>query len=131
MKRISVIAAFALLLCLAPAHAQAQKKSRFRSGLEVRNSSTRAKQSVRSRRSSGRPPTVIRRGDGNIVREDGKMVLYKKRNVVDFDDALIEGEVKNPSEFYFVHRPEEKFGSLVKKRKNFHKEMLRDTVMIR
>lgn len=69
--------------------------------------------------------------DGNIVREEGKMVLYKKRNVVDFDDALIEGEVKNPNEFYFVHRPEEKFGSLVKKRRNFHKEMLRDSVMIR
>ena len=74
---------------------------------------------------------VISTPEGNIVQEDGKNVLYKKRNVVDFDATLIEGDVKNPSEFYFVHRPEEKFGTLVKKRKNFHKEMLRDTVMIR
>lgn len=65
------------------------------------------------------------------VREEGKTIIYKKRNIVDFDETLIEGEVKNPSEFYFVHRPEEKFGSLVKPRKNFHKEMLRDTIMIR
>ena len=73
------------------------------------------------------------RGDKrhNVVREDGRNVIYKKRNVVEFDDSLIEGEVKNPNEFYFVHRPEEKFGSLVKKRRDFHKEMLRDTVMIR
>ena len=66
-----------------------------------------------------------------VVRENGKVVIYKKKNVVDFDDSLIEGEVKNPSEFYFVHRPEEKFGALVTRRKNFHKEMLRDAVMIR
>ena len=65
------------------------------------------------------------------VHEDGKTVIYKKRSLVEFDDKLIEGDVKNPSEFYFVHRPEEKFGSLIKKRKNFHKEMLRDAVMIR
>ncbi len=69
--------------------------------------------------------------DHNIIKEDGKNVIYKKKNVVNFDGSLIEGEVKNPSEFYFVHRPEEKFGSLVKRRPNFHKEMLRDSLMIR
>lgn len=74
---------------------------------------------------------VSETSDSTIVNEDGKNVMYKKKSVVDFDDALIEGEVKNPSEFYFVHRPQEKFGSLVKKRPDFHKEMLRDSVMIR
>lgn len=97
--------------------AYAQKKSRFRPGTESRNSKQKAAESETK--------------DSNIIREDGKLVLYKKRNVVDFDDSLIEGEVKNPSEFYFVHRPEEKFNSLVQRRKNFQKEMLRDTVMIR
>lgn len=67
----------------------------------------------------------------NVVREEGRAVIYKKRNVVEFDGSLIEGDVRNPSEFYFVHRPEEKFGTLVKRRPNFHKEMLRDAVMIR
>lgn len=88
--------------------AAAERASRFRSGSEVRDS-----KSV------------------NIIKENGKNVGYQKKTTVDFDDALIEGEVKNPNEFYFVHRPEEKFGSLVKKRKNFNKEMLRDAVMIR
>ena len=41
----------------------------------------------------------------------------------------IEGELKNPAEFYFQHRPPEKFDSLVKIRKHFHREMLRDAVM--
>ncbi len=86
-----------------------------------------------ARKSASSNSTRALRADSehNVVKEDGRTVIYKKRNVVDFDDSLIEGEVRNPNEFYFVHRPEEKFGTLVKKRPNFHKEMLRDTVMIR
>ena len=106
MKRIACL--FCLCLLLVSLDVAAQTKSRFRSGTEVRASK-----------------------DENLVHENGKTVVYKKRNVVDFDDSLIEGEVKNPSEFYFVHRPEKQFGSLLQKRKNFHREMLRDTVMIR
>ena len=102
--------------------AWAQKQSRFRKGSEVRTRSN-----VKAKTTTVSPS----KKENNFIREEGRTVVYKKRNVVDFDDALIEGEVKNPSEFYFVHRPEQQFGSLVKKRKNFHKEMLRDTVMIR
>jgi hypothetical protein len=100
---------FLLLTAFIGTSLAAPKNSRFRQGSEVRHSTK----------------------EHNLVKEDGRTVVYKKHNVVDFDDSLIQGEVKNPGEFYFVHRPEEKFGSLVKKRKNFHKEMLRDTVMIR
>lgn len=88
-------------------------------------------QQPRKSRFRDRPAAVADLKGHTVVQENGHAVVYKKKNVVDFDDMLLEGEVKNPSEFYFVHRPEEKFGSLVKKRKNFHKEMLRDTVMIR
>ena len=73
----------------------------------------------------------VDRSKYNAVKEEGKTVIYEKKTTVDFDDSLIEGEVKNPNEFYYVHRNEEKFDKLVKRRPNFHKEMLRDTVMIR
>lgn len=56
-------------------------------------------------------------------------VVYPKRTELDFEGASIEGEVKNPGEFYFQRRPEEKFDSLVKRRPNFHREMLRDAVL--
>lgn len=55
-------------------------------------------------------------------------VVYEKRSNLKFDGAQIEGEIQNPGEFYFQHRPEEKFDSLVKRRKNFHREMMRDVV---
>ena len=56
-------------------------------------------------------------------------VVYPKRTELDFEGASIEGEIRNPGEFYFQRRPEEKFDSLVKRRKNFHREMLRDAVL--
>ena len=56
-------------------------------------------------------------------------VVYPRKTELDFEGTQIEGEVRNPGEFYFQHRAEEKFDSLVKRRKNFHKEMLRDVVL--
>lgn len=58
-------------------------------------------------------------------------VVYPEKSELDFEGIDIRGELKNPGEFYFQHRPEEKFDSLVKRRKNFHREMLRDVVLSR
>jgi hypothetical protein len=56
-------------------------------------------------------------------------VIYPKRTDLDFEGLKLQGEVRNPGDFYFLHRNEEKFDSLVKRRKNFHQEMLRDAVL--
>jgi hypothetical protein len=70
--------------------------------------------------------------DAHAAPKTGKpRVVYPKESRVDFDGLTLEGEVKNPGEFYFQRRPEEKFDSLVKRRKNFHREMLRDVVIAR
>ena len=59
----------------------------------------------------------------------GPKVVYPKRQDVDFEGLSITGELRNPGDFYFQRKTEEKFDSLVKRRKNFHREMLRDVVM--
>lgn len=56
-------------------------------------------------------------------------VVYQKRQEVDFEGLAITGELRNPGDFYFQRKTDEKFDSLVKRRKNFHREMLRDVVM--
>jgi hypothetical protein len=56
-------------------------------------------------------------------------VVYPEKTELDFEGTQIEGEVRNPGEFYFQHRDQEKFDSLVQRRKNFHREMLRDVVL--
>ena len=58
-----------------------------------------------------------------------KKVIYPKNQKIDFEGLTLQGELKQPGEFYFQRKTEEKFDSLVKRRKNFHKEMLRDVVM--
>lgn len=59
----------------------------------------------------------------------GKKIIYPKKTELNFEGTAIEGEIRNPGEFYFQHRPQEKFDSLVKRRNNFHQEMLRDVVL--
>lgn len=61
--------------------------------------------------------------------DDNVKIIYPKETSLDFEGQDILGEIKNPGEFYFKHRPPEKFDSLVKRRKNFHREMLRDAVL--
>lgn len=65
----------------------------------------------------------------NEAPSKGKKVIYPKNTELNFEGTAIEGEVRNPGEFYFQHRPQEKFDSLVKRRKNFHQEMMRDVVL--
>src|SRR6476646_1481077 len=43
-------------------------------------------------------------------------IVYPTKTELDFEGAQIEGELRNPGEFYFQHRHEEKFDSLVKPR---------------
>ncbi len=82
-------------------------------------------------RKNAKIPTRAQQAPVTERDDQGRKVVYQKRNVVDFDAMMLQGDVRNPNEFYFVHRPEEKFGTLVKKRPNFHKEMLRDAVMVK
>ncbi len=56
-------------------------------------------------------------------------VVYPKKTELDFSGLSIDGQVQNPGEFYFKRREQEKFDSLVKRRANFHREMLRDAVL--
>lgn len=63
------------------------------------------------------------------ARKHAPKVVMPKHTDVDFEGLAITGELRNPGDFYFQRKTEEKFDSLVKRRKNFHREMLRDVVM--
>ncbi len=63
-----------------------------------------------------------------LAGETKTRVVYPKKTELDLDATQIEGELKNPGEFYFQVKPEDKMDSLVKRRRNFHRQMLRDVV---
>ena len=65
------------------------------------------------------------------AKAESERVIYPKKTELDFEGLQLQGELRNPGEFYFQHRKEDQFDSLVKRRKNFHREMLRDVVSVR
>lgn len=58
-------------------------------------------------------------------------IIYKKRTSVSFDDAVVEGSADNPEGVYIVTPPEKQFGSLLKLRPNFHRELIRDSLLLK
>jgi hypothetical protein len=55
-------------------------------------------------------------------------MVYPENQVLDFEGLSLEGELKAPGEFYFQNRNQERFDSLTKRRVNFRREMLRDSI---
>jgi hypothetical protein len=47
----------------------------------------------------------------------------QKRATVDFEDQLVQGEVKKPELFYLLQKKQFNFGKLIKLRENFIPEM--------
>ena len=60
--------------------------------------------------------------------KDDVRIVYPKHTDLDFEGTDVDGELKRPAELYFQHRPSEKFDSLLKRRKEFHRAMLRDVM---
>ena len=58
-------------------------------------------------------------------------IVYKKKTSIDFNDAVVEGQIDNPEGVYVVSAPEKKFGSLLKLRPNFHRELMRDALLFK
>jgi hypothetical protein len=61
-------------------------------------------------------------------KETSKKVIYPENQTLDFEGLSLEGELKTPGEFYFQNRNQERFDSLTKRRLNFRREMLRDSI---
>jgi hypothetical protein len=50
----------------------------------------------------------------------------KKKATIDFEDELVEGELKNPELFYLLQKKQFNYKRLIKLRENFLPEMRRD-----
>jgi hypothetical protein len=69
--------------------------------------------------------------DGRTSAIGAPKIIYKKRTKIDFNDAIVEGQVNNPEGIYIVTPPEKQFGSLLKLRPNFHRELIRDSLLMK
>ncbi len=69
--------------------------------------------------------------DAPAAGKPGTRVIYKKKTSINFDDAIVEGASNNPEGVYVVTPPEKQFGSLLKLRPNFHRELMRDSLLLK
>lgn len=67
----------------------------------------------------------------NAAEQKKPKIIYKKKTAIDFNDAVVEGQIDNPEGVYVVTPPEKKFGSLLKLRPNFHRELMRDALLLK
>ncbi len=86
------------------------------------------------------PPALAAEDDDSISVNDGKSspdlggkakIIYRKRTAVSFDDAVVEGSANNPEGVYVVTPPDRQHGSLLKLRPNFHRELMRDALLLK
>lgn len=60
-----------------------------------------------------------------------KKVIYRKKTKIEFSDKLIEGKENNPEGVYVVVPKDRKFKNLLRLRKNFHRELIRDALLFK
>lgn len=67
--------------------------------------------------------------EGTIQEIDGKRVrvVYKKKEEINFDDVLIQGELKKPQGAYLLNRKKSDFSDMIEERAHFKIE-LRDSL---
>jgi len=66
---------------------------------------------------------------GEVQEIDGKRVrvVYKKKEEINFDDVLIQGELKKPQGAYLLNRKKSDFSDMIEERAHFKIE-LRDSL---
>ena len=62
---------------------------------------------------------------GELTEIDGKKVrvVYKKKEEINFDDVLIQGELKKPQGAYLLNRKKSDFSDMIDERAHFKLEL--------
>ena len=63
--------------------------------------------------------------EGEMQEIDGKKVrvVYKKKEEINFDDVLIQGELKKPQGAYLLNRKKSDFSDMIEERSHFKVEL--------
>jgi len=57
--------------------------------------------------------------------EQGRLIKYREKTVIDFEDVMLEGQIKKPLGQFLIDRSKTKFNSLINLKKDFNKELVR------
>ena len=62
---------------------------------------------------------------------EGRKVVYRQKTVIDFEDVMLEGQIKKPSGSFLMDRTKTKFNSLINLKKDFNKELVKSVDVLK
>ncbi|HQJ59598.1 MAG TPA: hypothetical protein PKV35_01270 [bacterium] len=62
--------------------------------------------------------------------EQGRLIKYREKTVIDFEDVMLEGQIKKPSGQFLIDRSKTKLNSLINLKKDFNKELVRSVDLL-
>lgn len=62
---------------------------------------------------------------------EGRKVIYRQKTVIDFEDVMLEGQIKKPSGSFLMDRTKTKFNSLINLKKDFNKELVKSVDVLK
>lgn len=68
--------------------------------------------------------------EGQETDDQGRLVKYREKTVIDFEDVMLEGQIKKPSGQFLIDRSKTKFNSLINLKKDFNKELVRSVDLL-
>jgi len=67
----------------------------------------------------------------SFAQEEEVIVKYRQKTVLDFEDVMLEGQIKKPTGSFLMDRAGSGFNSLIKMKENFNKELVRSVNLVK
>ncbi len=61
---------------------------------------------------------------------EGRVIVYREKTVIDFEDVMLEGQIKKPSGSFLMDRTRTRFNSLINLKKDFNRELVRSVDLL-
>jgi hypothetical protein len=62
--------------------------------------------------------------------EEGRLIKYREKTVIDFEDVMLEGQIKKPSGSFLMDRSKTKFDSMINLKQDFNKELVKSVDLL-
>ena len=63
--------------------------------------------------------------------EQGRLVKYREKTVIDFEDIMLEGQIKKPTGSFLSDRKGKQFQTLIQMKKEFNEELVKSVDLLK
>jgi len=62
--------------------------------------------------------------------DQGNLIKYREKTVIDFEDVMLEGQIKKPSGSFLMTQSKKKFNSLINLKQDFNRELVKSVDLL-